>query len=387
MAARPFVHVTGTYIAFFLMMGAQLPFWPLWLGDWGLSASEVGMFGAIAVAARIVAGVLVPALADRLDARRATAVICALVSIGLYVAHVWIGTKVVLLAATIAVGIAMAGIHPIVETLSLAAARSCGFSYARARGLGSLGFLAASLVVGALIAQAGSDLALWWIVGWLAVVVLLLPRHSGGGRVEGQVPPEPREIAAVILDPVFRLFLATVAFIQGSHCVLYALGSVHWRALGLGEGRIGALWAGSVALEVLFMVTIGGWTVARLGPARALGLSALAGIVRWGAMATDPVGWALVPLQALHSLTFALGHLAAMAFIARAVPQRFGAAAQGAMGPMAVGSVMALGMAAASGLYPWLGGATYALGAVFCAVSAGLSLMLMRAWRGGRLGV
>ena len=50
-----------------------------------------------------------------------------------------------LLAATLAVGAALAGIGPIAEALGVAAARRHGFAYAQARGLGSLGFLAANL--------------------------------------------------------------------------------------------------------------------------------------------------------------------------------------------------------------------------------------------------
>ena len=50
-----------------------------------------------------------------------------------------------------------------------------------------------------------------------------------------------------MVNPVFALFVAVVAFVQASHAVMYALGSLHWRALGLGETEIGALWAASVA--------------------------------------------------------------------------------------------------------------------------------------------
>ena len=102
-------------------------------------------------------------------------------------------------------------------------------------------------------------------------------------------------------------------------------------------------------------------------------------------MMFDPVGWTLWPLQGLHAATFAAGHLGAMAFISDAVPARYGAAAQGAMGSMAVGLLLALGMAAASAVYPSLGGATYGIGAAFAAVGLGLSLLLARRWRGGTL--
>ena len=93
------------------------------------------------------------------------------------------------------------------------------------------------------------------------------------------------------------------------------------------------------------------------------------------------------PLQALHALTFAAGHLGAMAFIARAVPPRYGAAAQGAAGAMAVGLALALGMAVSAAVYPHLGGRTYAIGAAFSALGLGFTLWLARRWSGEELAV
>jgi PPP family 3-phenylpropionic acid transporter len=56
----------------------HLPFWPLWLGDGGLTAAEVGLFTSVGVAVRVVAGLAIPALADRPDRWRRTVVVCAL---------------------------------------------------------------------------------------------------------------------------------------------------------------------------------------------------------------------------------------------------------------------------------------------------------------------
>ena len=74
----------------------------------------------------------------------------------------------------------------------------------------------------------------------------------------------------------------------------------------------------------------------------------------------DPTGFWLWPLQALHALTFAAGHLGAMAFIARAVPdalRRRGPGRERRRWRSAASS--ALGMALAAAVYPLLGGRTY----------------------------
>lgn len=381
----PGLLTTAFYVAFFMAMGVHVPFWPLWLEAWGLSAAEIGAYTAVGMGVRVVAGLAIPALADRLDRRRSAAAACLLVAAALFLAHLWIGDRALLLAATVGVGAALAGVGPLAEALGVASARAHDFPYAQSRGLGSLGFLAANLLVGALIASFGVDQALWWIVGCLVVAAALALRHPGADGSGGQTPPRMREIGALVVDPVFALFAATLAFTQASHATLFALGSIHWRALGLSEPTIGALWAASVGAEIVFMVTVGAAAVRRLGPIGALGLSGAAGVLRWGAMCLDPVGLLLWPLQALHALTFAVGHLGAMAFIAEAVPARFGAAAQGATGSMATGLLLALGMAGSGAIYPAVGGGAYGVGVAFSAAGLVCALALRRRWRGGAI--
>ena len=101
----------------------------------------------------------------------------------------------------------------------------------------------------------------------------------------------------------------------------------------------------------------------------------------------DPVGFWLWPIQGLHALTFAMGHLGAIAFISRAVPDRYAAAAQGATGAMAVGGVTALGMVLAAAVYPELGGRTYAIGVAASALALGFCIWLARRWQRGELAV
>ncbi|PZQ52228.1 MAG: hypothetical protein DI556_00760 [Rhodovulum sulfidophilum] len=380
-------HTTAFYASFFMVSGVYMPFWPLWLADWGLTTAEVGLFTALGIGIRVVAGLFIPALADRLDSRRNTIAVCCLLGALILVAHLWITRVPVLLVATLATGACLASIGPIGEALGVAASRFHGFAYAPARGFGSIGFMFSNLAVGALISAYSVQVALWWMVVCFLMAGLLVLRHPGGTRVQGQTPPRASEIRELITNPVFGVFVAALSFTQASHAVFYAYGTIHWTALGLSEARIGALWAAGVAAEIAFMVTIGGALAARLGPVRALGLSGVAGILRWGGMMFDPTGWTLWPLMALHAFTFAAGHLGAMAFITRAVPARFGAAAQGAAAAMAAGLVLALAMAAAALVYPRLGGLTYGIGLAMSVIGLGICVLLGRRWTGQQLAV
>ena len=104
-------------------------------------------------------------------------------------------------------------------------------------------------------------------------------------------------------------------------------------------------------------------------------------------MMADPIGFWLWPIQALHALTFAAGHLGAMAFIGRAVPDRYAAAAQGATTAMAVGGVTAVATMLAAAVYPLLGGRTYAIGVVLSLAGLALAALLRRRWAGNELAV
>jgi MFS transporter, PPP family, 3-phenylpropionic acid transporter len=385
--SRAALHTAGVYAALFMATGVHLPFWPLWLENWGLTPAEVGTYTALGVAIRVVAGLAIPALADRLDARRLTVVACSIAAVVLFLGHLAITTKLVLLLATLAVGATMAAIGPIAEALGVAAARAHAFPYAVVRGVGSAGFLFANLLVGALLARLGTDVLVWWIAACMAGLAFLSARHPGGGKVAGAEPPSLREIGRVMTDPTFALFIAAVGLLQASHAVMYSLGSLHWQALGLSGSQIGILWAIAVAAEIVFLLAFGSQAIARLGAIPALVVAGVAGILRWGAMMFDPTGFLLWPIQGLHALTFALAHLGAIAFIVRSVPDRYGSAAQGATSSMAVGGIMALAMLLASALYPRLGGLTYGIGVALSLTGTLLALALARRWDGREIAV
>src|SRR3546814_4422942 len=60
-----------------------------------------------------------------------------------------------------------------------------------------------------------------------------------------RVAPVPLRASAILklaLHPTFGLFLGTAALLAGSHAVLYAFGSLHWRAAGIDDRMIGLLW-------------------------------------------------------------------------------------------------------------------------------------------------
>jgi len=378
------------YAALFMTLGVHLPYWPLWLKSWGLTEAEIGFYLGLVQIPRMLGATLVPALADRTARRRATILATALGAAALAILHPAIEAKALLLLAGCAFALAMAPTVPLGEALGLRAAARHGFPYAPVRAAGSVAFLAANLGVGLWLGLAGPEILPWLLAAGLILIGALGAVHPGGGAMPGQGPD--RAMLADLLRlygaPVFLLFAIAAALGQGSHAVYYVYSALSWQAQGLSAGLIGALWAFGVLVETALMLGPGRRWIGRLGPARALALAGLAGAVRWGAMALEPASFWLWPLQAMHALTFAMGHLAAMAFLAAAVPARLSGSAQGALSGVVAGSVNVAATFAAAGLVAWSGiAAAYLMAAVMSAAALIGALALARVWTGGRVAV
>lgn len=386
MSNRRAAALTAAYFAMvFGALGAHAPYWPGWLAAWGLSEAEIGRYLGLAIVARIAGATVLPALADRWAARRHMVTLSAFATAALFMAHTGVETKGMLLCLTLVTAVTMAPGVPIGDALSIRAAAIHGFAYAPVRAAGSIAFLLVNVGIGALLAWFGQDLVLWVIVvGNLGLAVFgALHPGGGGGAVAAAERAQPGEIRAIALHPVLLLFAVTLAAGQAGHVVYYVYSVLDWRAQGISDPVIGALWATGVVVETALMLGPGRRWVARLGAPRALGLAALAGIVRWTAMALVPPDWVLWPLQALHALTFGIAHLAAIAFVAAAVPHRLSASAQGvATGAVAGGVMAGVAFGAAEVVASANIAQAYLLAASLSGLSLGLALILSRVWRG-----
>jgi PPP family 3-phenylpropionic acid transporter len=102
--------------------------------------------------------------------------------------------------------------------------------------------------------------------------------------------------------------------IQGSHAAYYAFSSLYWKSSGISADIIGYLWILGVIDEITVFAfskrMFIGWTLRMLFVAASIGVFA-----RWGLTASTTEIWALIMVQLLHGVTFAMAHIAAIQFI------------------------------------------------------------------------
>jgi PPP family 3-phenylpropionic acid transporter len=128
------------------------------------------------------------------------------------------------------------------------------------------------------------------------------------------------------------------------------------------------LWSEGVLAEVVVLVLVGPTLLGWLGPVGAAALAASAGVVRWSVTA---VTWlaAMVLVEPLHRLTFALLHLACMQMLSIVVPPALAATAQGIYGGLAVGTMTAVMTLVSGPLYGAFGPRAFWVMALLCAAA------------------
>ena len=359
------------YIALYAAYGTVSAYMPAFLNSHGLPAERVGVVLAAGTVVRIAAGPMAGRLADRLRARKQVLASAAALSGVVGSAYLAAFGLFPLLAVSMAHAAATASLAPLSDALSVAAAsEGRGFQYGWVRGTGSAAFVAGTLLSGQLVDQFGlaciivASSALFLGMSACAAMVRATP------RAEDATEAGP---AAALLTlrriPVYRRLIFVVVLVIGSHALNDAFAVIGWRAAGYGDGTVSLLWSESVVAEVAVFFLAGPWLIARLGLPWAAALSATAGIVRWTVMGTTTAMPALVAVQALHGLTFALLHLAAMGVIARSIPDRLSATAQAIYGTFALGLASALTTLASGYLYGRFGMRAFWVMALLCAAA------------------
>ena len=155
--------------------------------------------------------------------------------------------------------------------------------YGRVRVWGSIGFIVTVLAAGGVLQAQGIGLFPWLVVGMFAVLVvatLSLPatRDDVSGHAEAPA------VASVLRRPEVAWFFASVFFTVLAHTGLYAFFSLYLDSLGYAKTSVGALWAVSVAVEIVFF-WFQGSLFARLAPHQWLQWAAGLSVLRFAAIA------------------------------------------------------------------------------------------------------
>jgi len=370
--------------------GASIPFFGAWLAFKGLSPQEIGSVLSAGMLLRILVLPATGIVADARNDRRGMMLFLALVMTLGFGTLTRASLPVLILLAAVPANLAVGAANPLLESVSVRMANRFGFDYGHVRVWASGVFVIGNMASGVLVSIYGLAVIPVWLVvaGALnAAAAYALPRAPAGqarGHLFSRLGSTLAEAHELVRSRVFLIFLLAASFDQGSHAFFYAYGGLHWLQLGYSGGLVGFIAPLGVIAEIGFM-SFSLPIFKAVGAVRLLMLGAIACVLRWTILATDPPLVFVIFAQILHGGTFALAHLGAMYFILKSVPPRLSATAQSLYALCSAGLAMGIATYASGPLYAAYGGRAYFLMAAMGLVSLGFSALLAHAWQGGRV--
>jgi MFS transporter, PPP family, 3-phenylpropionic acid transporter len=321
----PFALLSATYFAH---IGFFNPYLPLWLKEMGYGLFAISLLTAVQAGTRLFAPYVWGWWSDRTGERVRLMRWCACVAL---VCSMALGPAAAsqglpwLALVLLVMFTHTSALVPLSETamahLVSENGRFDAHRYGRMRLFGSLGFLLTVLLAGWWFERSGmSSFTVWTVLSLVAIAVSVgcMPDLREQSPVNEAAP----SVFPVLCQPQVVLLLAAAFFHVLSHAGLYVFFSLYLDELGYSKTTIGALWAVSVLVEIIWFFCQTRWLHWLSLSAWVMVCSALT-VVRMGATAwwADSL-WLLVLMQCLHAFTFATHHTANVALISHYFPSR-----------------------------------------------------------------
>ncbi|HEU5182580.1 MAG TPA: MFS transporter [Candidatus Polarisedimenticolia bacterium] len=340
------------YFALFAAAGIYVPYLGIYSRGLGFTSLQVGLLAALTPLSKILFPPVWGALADRSGHRRSFILLTTALSIAAFSALFKAETFLPVAFALLAYSFFHAPILALSETLTLEEAARGGFAYGRVRAWGSVGYMLATLVLGALLDLTSMRT---FVIAFVAASSLQL---ASALALPAGSAPAARHAARGVWDQLRRsdvlLFLLACTLMEVSHSAYIGFFGIHLSESGVSKKAIGVMLALPQFSEIPAMYFADRW-LQRAGGRRLMLLAFAAAALRWLVLGitTDLVVVALS--QGLHALTYGVFHITAVQMARRLFPAHLQASAQSLYIGLTYGLGGTLGLIAAGRLYDPLG--------------------------------
>ncbi|HZH04642.1 MAG TPA: MFS transporter [Myxococcaceae bacterium] len=353
--------------------GLMTPFLPAYYRSLGLSGQQMGFLLAIPPAFVVLAPPLWGHLADRTG--RSDRVLRGMaVGVTAGLTAIWAAGRFPEVALAVAFyAFFYSGLLPVLDSIILRRVSAVGGAFSRFRLFVSLGFVVCSALFGALMKAVDRRL----MVAGMVVMSGLAAMSLTLGR--GQAPCRAKRLSegAVIFRHREMVILLIACALHWMACApFHATLSIYILSLGLPTWVVGTTFSVSVLAEAALMLAYPRFA-RRFQPRHLLFAAFAVSALRWLGIAQANRVVDFVGLAVLHAFTFGVFFVAATEALARRVPDRLRASAQGMMFSVVFGVGGTVGYAVAGTAYDAVGGPTlFGIAAGIEAVAAVLVLQM-----------
>lgn len=377
----PYWRLSFYYFFYFAFIGVFSPYFTLYLQSLRLTAADIALLMSQMQLMRLLAPTFWGWLADRrgrqVDIIRLSALCACIGFTGFFLTDNFIQLFVPMTLMAFFWSAAL----PLVESLTFAHLAEESHRYSRIRVWGSVGFIVAVLLGGALLDQLPiGDVPTMVFVVLVGILLMAFQLPEGRqfdrvgegattGEASGESQPPLATLRSVLAQRQVWMLLLACFLMSSAHGVYYVFYSIHLDELGYSKGMIGLLWSLGVLVEIgLFMVMA---PLMQRFSLRALLLATYAAAVVRFLM----IGWGaeslvlLLIAQAMHGLTFGVHHAAAIAAVNQWFPQHIHARGQALYSSLSFGGGGLFGGLVSGLVWDPLGaGWAFTLGACFALI-------------------
>ncbi len=289
------------YFWHFAAVGAFLPFSALYYDELGLSGWAVGVLTALPSFAIALFAPFWGAVSDSLAIHRLVLRAVLFLSALLALATTEASTFMALLLLVGLLAFLEVPVAPLLDSYGMAVGDRLGKAYGSLRVWGSAGYMAAVLVVGEAMGARVSSLiflAHAACLGLALVSVFGLPALA-----ERRPRPLLSGLGLLLRNRPLMLLLLVAYLLSSGAAIMYVFLGIHLRELGGTADLVGLAYAISAASE-LPVVAFGGWFLRRLGARRLVAVAIVVYGLRFAAFSVLSVPEWVLPIQALHGLSF-----------------------------------------------------------------------------------
>ena len=312
----PYWRLSSFYFCYFALLGAWMPFWPLYLQDLGFGAEAIGYLVGLMMATKIVAPNIWGWLADVSDQRmrviRVGSFIAFIIFLGIFIDQSFWWMAAVIGCFSFFWNAVLAQFE--VATLSHLDGRYQRYSQIRL--WGSVGFIVAVACLG-LYFDYYSVAVLPWFIAMLLLGIWLSSLLVSEKRINPSAPKQQRSLLQLVSKPSVVSFLLTCFLLQVSHGPYYTFFSVYLESHGYSRTVTGLLWSLGVLAEVVVFIVMHR-LLQRFRLRHILLASLVLTILRWLLIAYFVDSWVILFFaQLLHAASFGTYHAYAIEMVRR----------------------------------------------------------------------
>jgi PPP family 3-phenylpropionic acid transporter len=375
MDGLPYWRLAGVYFFYFAYLGAFAPYFSLYLSSLGIAAAGIGAILSLPQLVRIFAPHLWGWLADRGGHRLRVARIGTVIGTAIYCGLFAATEFDALFAVVLLMSFFLSAALPQVETTTLSHLGEHSAQYGRVRVWGSIGFIAAVLVVGYVLDLLPIRVLLWImlaILGATTVFLMLVPEPRQSAHAQDYTP-----IAHILRQPQVIALIVACALMAVAHGPYYTFYSIHLVGYGYTKGAVGWLWSLGVICEIaifFWMAHLFRAFTLRQVLIASFGLAGIRFVII--ALCADNLALLLFA-QTLHAASFGSFHAAALGYVHRFFRGRNQARGQAIYTSLSFGLGGTVGGLYAGYAWEHFGAVFTFAGAALCAFGGMLIL-----WRG-----